>query len=119
MSLQGLLEELRLEYLASIPEKIQNIEKLSSENSWELLETEFHKLKGTGKTYGLSDVTLLGAVAEELCAAPEPLKKKMVPLASKTLQFIFDNLSKDLPVDLQQLPEFVALETLAKQARKT
>lgn len=118
MSLQGLLEELRLEYLASIPEKIQNIEKLSSENSWDLLETEFHKLKGTGKTYGLNEVTLLGAIAEELCAAPEQVRKEMVPLASKTLQFIFDNLSKDLAVDLRQLPEFLELEKLAQQSRK-
>lgn len=69
MSLDDLLAQMRLEYLEVLPQRIETLKKLADAQNWSQIEVEFHKLKGTGKTYGI------GAVSE-LCAALENLAKK-------------------------------------------
>jgi HPt (histidine-containing phosphotransfer) domain-containing protein len=65
--LKDLLAELQKNYLDSIPEKIINLEMLWKSERLDELTTEYHKLKGTGRTYGLPEVTQLGEVMEYLC----------------------------------------------------
>lgn len=66
MSLQDLLKELQKEYLGSFPEKIANLEALLKSGQLDDLTTEYHKLKGTGRTYGLPEVTQLGELLESI-----------------------------------------------------
>ncbi|MBT4763020.1 MAG: Hpt domain-containing protein [Bdellovibrionaceae bacterium] len=64
---QNMLDELKKEYLADLPKKIEQLENLMLDANLEIIEDEFHKLKGTGKTYGVPEVTDICAIAEESC----------------------------------------------------
>ena len=67
MSLENLLAELKKEYLDSLPEKIKSISELIKANEIDLVETEFHKLKGTGRTYGVPEISRVGELGERSC----------------------------------------------------
>jgi HPt (histidine-containing phosphotransfer) domain-containing protein len=71
MSLQNLLAELQKEYLDSLPEKINSITELIKAKQLELVETEFHKLKGTGRTYGVPEISRVGELGERACWIPD------------------------------------------------
>lgn len=75
------LKELQNKYIEDLPEKIEIIKRLlesakslASEdtslpqtkiNGTELIQQEFHKLKGTGKTYGFPDVTKIASCIDQ------------------------------------------------------
>ncbi len=67
MNFDELLRQLQAEYLASIPEKVAQIKQLISQGDAGNLREAFHKLKGTGKTYGMPEVSELCAVVEMIC----------------------------------------------------
>jgi HPt (histidine-containing phosphotransfer) domain-containing protein len=67
MSFEDLLKSLHEEYLASIPEKISVIEGQIKQGDAANLRESFHKLKGTGRTYGLPEVSDLAEVVEDIC----------------------------------------------------
>ena len=72
MSFEDLMKSLKAEYIASLPEKIITIRQQVATNSAAQLKDSFHKLKGTGSTYGLHEVTELAAVVEAIChVAPQ------------------------------------------------
>ncbi len=64
MSMDDLLRELQVEYINSIPEKVVELRDFFANKDLENLINAFHKLKGSGKTYGLDEVTLLGQFFE-------------------------------------------------------
>ena len=72
MSLQDLMAKLQKDYLASLPAKIATIQMFWNEVKLEDLEGEFHKMKGTGKTYGIPELSLLAREMESLCATRHP-----------------------------------------------
>lgn len=65
MSTEELLKSLRKEYVESIPEKIREIQELINKQDMDSLHNAFHKLKGSGKTYGFAEISELGALTEE------------------------------------------------------
>ncbi len=65
-----LLAELKKDYLISLPQKLAILKELTEKQDWEQLENEYHKLKGTGKTYGFPEVSLLCQKMEELAQRP-------------------------------------------------
>lgn len=84
--IQELLRELQKAYLASIPEKIAAIQTLFEANHLKLLKTDFHKLKGTGRTYGLPEVTQIGEAMEQIVAsADQAAINEAVPLSIELL----------------------------------
>lgn len=68
-SIQDVLAELQRNYIASMPGKIAMLDGLWRAGELDKLRTEYHKLKGTGKTYGLPEVTQVGEALERLCDA--------------------------------------------------
>lgn len=68
--LQKILVELKQEYLAALPGKIQTLEELVHKADWRQVTEEFHKLKGTGKTYGLPEVSILSEHLETQSQIP-------------------------------------------------
>lgn len=68
MSFEELLKNLQAEYLSSLPAKIANIREQLSKGDPVAMRESFHKLKGTGRTYGLPEVSELAAAVEEICA---------------------------------------------------
>jgi HPt (histidine-containing phosphotransfer) domain-containing protein len=67
MSFEEMLKSLQREYLASLPGKIALIEGLIQAKDQNNVRESFHKLKGTGKTYGLPEVSEVGAIVEAIC----------------------------------------------------
>jgi len=66
MSLDELLKTLQKEYLSELPERIATIQSHVESKNIESLKEDFHKLKGTGKTYGLPEISELGEKMEAL-----------------------------------------------------
>lgn len=68
MNFDELLKTLHQDYLSSLPKKIVSIrEQMKTGNASDLRES-FHKLKGTGRTYGMPEVSELAALVEAICA---------------------------------------------------
>jgi HPt (histidine-containing phosphotransfer) domain-containing protein len=67
MSFDELLKSLQRDYLKSIPEKIKLIEGLIHAADTHNIRESFHKLKGTGRTYGLPEVSELAEIVETTC----------------------------------------------------
>lgn len=66
MSLGELLKTLQKEYLSELPERISVIDQHIKDQDIEALKEDFHKLKGTGKTYGIPEISELGEKMEGL-----------------------------------------------------
>jgi len=82
-----LLKTLHHDYLSSLPKKIASLrEQVQAGNASDLRES-FHKLKGTGRTYGMPEVSELAAVVEEICS-DFPLKA--VSAASQAIEILQD-----------------------------
>lgn len=65
--LNTLFAELKAEYLETFTEKITTIEKAWQAKNRKQLESEYHKIKGTGATYGVNEATQVAEVLETLC----------------------------------------------------
>ncbi|HVK60608.1 MAG TPA: Hpt domain-containing protein [Bdellovibrionales bacterium] len=112
MSLQDVLAGLQKSYLASMPEKVARIEALYAAQSLKELQSEYHKLKGTGKTYGIPEVTLLGAAMEQLCMTKPGELKSMVTVSIRFLNDISAARGNGTPYDIEAQPDFQSLVTL-------
>jgi HPt (histidine-containing phosphotransfer) domain-containing protein len=118
--IQELLGQLRQTYLATLPDKIVNLESLWKAQSLQLLKTEYHKLKGTGRTYGLPEVSQLGEALEHLYeAAPAPVIDKAVQLSLSLLRDISTQRSKGLPLDIENTAGFAEITALLAVVAKT
>lgn len=110
--LKEILEGLKREYLKNLPEKIETAKKLWKSGDIDLLETEFHKLKGTGKTYGLPEISELGLIAEELCSKDGPTRDRAVGLTLDILGQIHKARLAGNEFDLAKCQEFKDLSSL-------
>lgn len=104
-----MLKSLQADYLASIPAKIKEIEQFIAAANGDALREAFHKLKGTGKTYGLPEISELGAAVERICidrpASAVPASTLAVGLMNAIHQARMKQTSVDLNADarMQQL----------------
>lgn len=65
--LSEILAELKAEYRTSFPRKLQKLRDAAATGDNDLLREEFHKLKGTGKTYGFPEVSVICEAMEFAC----------------------------------------------------
>ncbi|MDX9732468.1 MAG: Hpt domain-containing protein [Bdellovibrionales bacterium] len=119
MSINDVLAELRKTYLDALPERANMIEKLMSESRYSEVETEFHKLKGTGKTYGLPEVTQIGEIAERLCEQGSTSAEESVPAALRVLRKVTAARTAGHPLDLENDVDFLYLMELARELHET
>jgi HPt (histidine-containing phosphotransfer) domain-containing protein len=61
------IRKLQTIYIETFPEKLAALEQYLAENDWIKIERFGHQLKGSGKAYGFSEISDLGAKIEE-CA---------------------------------------------------
>ena len=111
-SLNDVLAELKKTYLAGLPARIELISQLSDSGRLAEVETEFHKLKGTGKTYGLAEVSRIGELAEKLCEQGAEKARMAVPLALELLRHFHTAKVGNLPFELDAQPQFQTLSKL-------
>ena len=89
------MQELRTEYVASLPQKVILIGEHLEQQDWIVLRDDFHKLKGTGRTYGLPIITELGEVIEKICLSQIQDAPQAVPKALDLLLKVFQHYSQD------------------------
>ncbi len=110
MSLEALLAELRKEYLSQLPVRIQTIQAHNSRPKE--LEDDFHKLKGTGKTYGIPEISILAEVGEIICRDQKHNIAEALPLLIALLADIHTQRLRQEPFDVTSDPRFSKLQTL-------
>lgn len=88
MSFEEMMNQLRGEYLDALPNKITDIEAHFQTGDVSVLREDFHKLKGTGRTYGIPEISLISEVLERICVKNPDLIGKSVPIALELLREI-------------------------------
>lgn len=86
MSIKELLLQMQAEYLEELPDKISHLEQLLQKKNIHALEDEFHKLKGTGATYGLPEITEIGRSFEKLIQNKQAEVLQRIPKAIDLLK---------------------------------
>jgi HPt (histidine-containing phosphotransfer) domain-containing protein len=111
VSFEDLLKTLQQEYLSALPEKITRIRAQIDASSTTEVRESFHKLKGTGRTYGLPEVSDLAELVESICLnAPAADALRAATSAVGILQDIHSARSKNLGFNLQTDPRFQQLQ---------
>lgn len=106
MTFDEMMAELQKEYVESLPEKVATIKAHWESGDMETLTDDFHKLKGTGKTYGLPEVSELALLMEKSCRERSDNIPNLLPIAISLLERIHEKRSQGQAVDLSSEPEF-------------
>jgi HPt (histidine-containing phosphotransfer) domain-containing protein len=108
------MESLKQDYLEALPLKIQKIKDLTERQELDLLREEYHKLKGTGKTYGFPDISVVCAKLEAHLENPKLAETKNLIQGAELLQKMYQKYLQNQVLDLQQdkfARELLALKT--------
>ena len=90
MSMQQLLKNLRAQYISELHVKIREMEELLEKNaSCIVFYDHFHKLKGSGLTYGCAEVSDISASAEWACHTQHPKWPEAVEIALDILKRVY------------------------------
>ena len=75
MGMEDLLANLKKDYLKDMPAKIAELKDFYESGNISELQNAFHKLKGSGKTYGVAEVSVVCRIYEDMCkTAPDKLQ---------------------------------------------
>jgi len=110
--MDDVLKELQLEYIQSIPAKITEIKNFLAQKDIDSLINSFHKLKGSGKTYGIAEVSSLGQFFELWMREKKDSVLPFIPVAAELLQRIYSHRQKNMPFAIEQDPDFVKLQSI-------
>ena len=111
-SYKQMMAELRTEYLQSFKEKFQIMTDLFDQKEWHSLELEFHKLKGTGTTYGVPEVSALCEQLERICRENEQIEKELLSQAIELLTAIRGKYLEGKNFDLETNNHFQNIKKL-------
>lgn len=111
---EDMLKSLQKDYLASLPQKIAVIRAQIADvgagsTTTAALRESFHKLKGTGTTYGLPEVSELAEVVEDICSTSPVEAVNAATQAAGILEDIFAAHSRSLAFNLHLDPRFQAI----------
>ncbi len=98
------LGELKAEYLKKLPTKIEHLKGLVSGEDWKALEDEYHKLKGTGKTYGFPEISIVCEKLEFLCQQKTHQTPELFLNANQLLERMHQGYLEQTPVSLEKDP---------------
>lgn len=109
MNYEILMKSLQEKYLKSLPATIELIEKSLATSDWASVLMEFHKLRGSGTTYGFEEVSELGYAVEKICQANPQPKKELIADAITLLKEILAQRQNGAVLDLKNNAVFRAL----------
>lgn len=119
MSLEDVLAQLQKTYIKNMPLKLQTMKTFIDTKDFKSLREEFHKIKGTGRTYGLPEVTDLGAVFEEILIACDFSPQINWALdAHDIFRDIHSARIKDKAFKIEQDPRYKNLQTTLETLKK-
>ena len=113
--LSRVLSDLKVEYLESLPNKIKKIRSLTKKEDWQSLYDEYHKLKGTGKTYGFPEISILCEQLEMLALKKESQKIALFQQAADLMEEMHQAYCKQKTIDLLSHP---FAKTILKSGRR-
>ncbi|MCB0384432.1 MAG: Hpt domain-containing protein [Bdellovibrionales bacterium] len=113
MNFDDMMKELRTEYLESLPAKLNDLENSLNQEDVDCLREDFHKLKGTGKTYGFPEISELGEVVERLLTHRPQAYSQVVPNAIGILKDIHRERSASREFDLSEDGRFTQIRSLS------
>lgn len=108
MSFEDMMKQLRQDYIENLPAKIEEIQTRLDATHIEQLREDFHKLKGTGKTYGFPEISQLAEVVEDICITRPDRAVEAAAEATKVLTSIYRQRQA------QQCPDLLKDETFHK-----
>lgn len=107
-----LIKELRTEYLQSFEEKFSLLRKLLADKDWYSIELEYHKLKGTGTTYGAPEVTKVCQILEHHCKDQSEISSETLEISVELLTKIRGKYLNDEEFDLESSDLFQKIQSL-------
>ena len=107
-----IMKELRVEYLEGFPDKFHLMRNFFDGQDWYSLELEFHKLKGTGTTYGVPEVSELCELMERHCRTQGKLDETILNISIGLLEKISAKYLQDEDFDLYSSADFQQLKTI-------
>lgn len=110
---EQMMRELREDYIKSIPHKIMDIELHLAGKMWPELRNDFHKLKGTGRTYGIPEISTLCEPVEKICVNKPDLVATIVPSALELLKEIYSQRLANKEFLLENQPAYVHIRNIA------
>jgi HPt (histidine-containing phosphotransfer) domain-containing protein len=105
------LKGLQSDYLIQVADRLPKISLLVAAKDWKTSESEFHKLKGTGKTYGFEEVSTICRLLEAQCQKSEPVEH-FLELGLKLLRFCLENYKTKTKFKLEDQIDFKTLEKM-------
>lgn len=99
--LTQVLLELKVEYLEKFPAKLARLREITQKQDWQKLEDEYHKLKGTGKTYGFPEISIVCQQLETMAQCLEGRQIEYFEQALTLLEKIHQSHLENQPFDLK------------------
>lgn len=112
-NLNPMLAELKEEYISELSHKMDLLKQLKANNSFSELRDNYHKLKGSGKLYGLPEVSELAEIMEYLYSKERPGLTELQILALEVLEKIQIAHQNHEDYPLEQDSAFLKLKSLA------
>lgn len=112
MSLEALLADLKKEYLAALPTRIIDLREQLNRADFDTLQDSFHRLKGSGKTYGVPDLSKLGELGEKICRDRRENIAAAIPLLLDLITHVGNAATAQDSFDVSQDPRFSNLQKL-------
>lgn len=91
---EEMLKSLQQDYLNSLPEKIKEVQLCVAAADVNAIREAFHKLKGTGKTYGFPEISDLGSAVEKICIERPHLAVNAATLAVALMEEVHKSRSQ-------------------------
>ena len=110
MSFDEMMKNLKKEYVRDLPGKIASLRQFCDASNLTQLREEFHKLKGTGKTYGIPEVSELCATLEQICLQQSIHAITDSQAALEILASIHQARSEDKAFAVAQDPRFIEIQ---------
>ena len=115
MNLDQVLKELKEKYLQELPTALERMYQALEVFNENAFKEECHKLKGTGKTYGIEEISTVSAELEKVSFSEE--NTEVLLLGVQLLEKIHNSQCQGEKFDLKNSAEFVRIQRQAK--RKT
>ncbi len=109
---EQMMDELRVEYLAAMPQKFIDIGEHIKRKDVSQLREDFHKLKGTGKTYGIGEISELGEVVEKICMVKQEYAVRAATVGLNLLVGIHKSRTAKKPFAIQEHADFQEIKKL-------
>ncbi len=106
---QALMAELRTEYFETFSDKFKLLNELHKKQDWNGIELEFHKLKGTGATYGAPEVSTLCAHLERIYRQQKRVDQQLIDLSIDLLTKVKNKYINNLAFELEKDPHYVTI----------